>query len=132
MMVMEVFFSSEVIQTFSALQCGLSNTNTDGFLIGHKRGNLFFIERIFPSRKGFFSSEKEYFAIKQNLDDKILGFYSFQMTESKMKKILAPIAYGKILVRFDRNKKDRWVVKSFAVEYKRDFFLLPIDFKPVL
>jgi hypothetical protein len=128
---MEVLLSKEVIQSFSALQCGFSNTNTDGYLIGHKRGNSFYIEKIFPSQKGFFSSLEEYFAIKQKLDDKILGFYSFQMSESKLKKILSPAAYGKVCLRFDRNKKARWIVKSYVIEHEKDFFLLPIDLKSV-
>lgn len=126
---MEVLLSEEVIQSFSALQCGLSDTNTDGFLIGHKRGDLFFIEKIFSSQKGFFSSDQKYFAMKQNLDDKILGFYSFQTTDSKLKKILAPIAYGKIFLRLDRDKTDQWVIIPYAIEHDQDFFLLPIELK---
>jgi len=126
---MEVLLSEEVIQSFSALQCGLSDTNTDGFLIGHKRGNMFFIEKIFPSQKGFFSSYQKYLAMKKNLYDKILGFYSFQTTDSKLKKILAPIAYGKIFLRLDRDKTDQLVIKPYAIEYDQDFFLLPIDLK---
>ena len=78
---MEVFLSTEAIQSFSALQCSLPNTNTDGFLIGHKRGDMFFIERIFPSQKGFFSSQQKYFELRQKLEDKIIGFYSFQINK---------------------------------------------------
>lgn len=126
---MEVLLSKEVIQSFSALQCSLSNTNSDGFLIGHKRGDMFFIEKIFPSQKGFFSSDQKYFAMKQNLDDKILGFYSLQMTESKLKKILAPIAYGKIFLCLDRDNTNQWVIKPYTIEHDQDFFLLPIDLK---
>ena len=126
---MEVYLSEEAIESFSALQCGPSGSNPDGFLIGHKRGRLFFIEKIFPSRKGFFSSAKEYFAMKEKLDDRILGFYTFQTTDSKLKKILSPMAYGKVFMRFDRNKKDRWVIKSFFIEQEKDFFLLPINIK---
>jgi hypothetical protein len=126
---MEVLLSEEATRSFSALECSLSNTNTDGFLLGHKRGDLFFVEKIFPSQKGFFSSDKEYFAMRQNFDDKILGFYSYQMNESKLKKILSPIAYGKIFLRFDRNKGNQWVIKPFAIEHNEGFFLLPINLK---
>lgn len=112
-----------------ALQCGLSKTNADGFLIGHKRGDMFFIEKIFPSQKYFFSSDREFLALKQKLDDKILGFYSFQTTETTLKKILVPITYGKIFLRLDRDKKKQWVTTSYVIEYDKDFFLLPIDLK---
>ena len=128
---MEVLLSQEVTQSFSALKQGLSNSNTDGFLIGHKRGSMFFIEKIFPSQKGFFPSYRDYFEIKKTLEDKILGFYSFQVTESKLKKILAPMAYGKIFLRFDRDKKAQWVIKSFVIEHDKDFFMQPINMKSV-
>jgi len=67
--------------------------------------------------------------MKEKLDDRILGFYTFQTTDSKLKKILSPMAYGKVFMRFDRNKKDRWVIKSFFIEQEKDFFLLPINIK---
>ena len=126
---MEVLLSKEVIQSFSALQSGLSNMNTDGFLIGHRRGDMFFIEKIIPSQKGFFSSQQKFTAVKQIFEDKILGFYSFHTTESKLKKILAPIAYGKIFLCFDRDETNQWVIKPYAIEHDQDFFLLPIDLK---
>jgi hypothetical protein len=126
---MEVLLSEEANKSFSALQCCLTRTNTDGFLIGHKRGGLFFVEKIFPSPSGFFPTLHKYFEIQKQLDDKILGFYSYQTSESKLKKILAPVAYGKIFLRFDRDKNHRWAIKSFAIEYQEDFFLLPIDLK---
>jgi hypothetical protein len=126
---MEVLLSKDVIQSFSALQCGLSDTNTDGFLIGHKRGNMFFIEKIVPSTKGFFPSQQKFMAINEILEDKILGFYSFHPTENKLKKILAPIAYGKIFIRFDKDKTNQWAIKPYAIEHDEDFFLLPINLK---
>jgi hypothetical protein len=67
--------------------------------------------------------------MQQNLEYKILGFYSHRTSESKLKKILTPIAYGKIFLRFDRDKTQRWVIKPFAIEYQEDFYLHPIDLK---
>ena len=129
---MEVFLSKEASQSISALQCSLSNTNTDGFLIGHKRGGLFFVENILPSPKGFFSSPQKYFKLNKNLEDKILGFYSFQTNEKQLKKILTPFAYGKIFLRLNLDKTDRLKIKPFAIEHDQSFFLQPIDFKSAL
>jgi hypothetical protein len=126
---MEVFLSAEAIQSFTAFQCNLTDVNTDGFLIGHKRGDLFFVEKIFPSKKGFFPSTQKYFDLQQSLDDKILGFYSHQTSDNKLKKILAPIAYGKIFLRLDMDENDQWMITPYAIEYQEDFFLLPIDIK---
>jgi hypothetical protein len=126
---MEVFLSTEAIQSFSALQCSFPNTNTDGFLIGHKRGDMFFVEGILPSQKGFFSSHEKYFKLKQKLEDKIIGFYSFQINESKLKKILSPLSYGKIFLRLDMDKTNRLDIQPFAIEHDKSFFLLPVTLK---
>lgn len=126
---MEAFLSTEAIQSFAALQCSLPNTNTDGFLIGHKRGYMFFVERILPSQKGFFSSQKKYFELRQKLEDKIIGFYSFQTNESKLKKILSPLFYGKIFLRLDMDKSNRLDIQPFTIEHDQDFFLLPVSLK---
>jgi len=129
---MEVFLSKEASQSFSALQCGLPNMNTDGFLIGHKRGNMFFVEKILPSSKGFFSSPQKYFKLKKRLGDKILGFYSFQMNERQLKKILTPFAYGKIFIHLDLDITDRLEIKPFAIEHDQNFFLQPLNLKSAM
>ena len=126
---MEVFLSKETSQSFSALQCSHPKINTEGFLIGHKRGNLFFVENILPSPKGIFSSPQKYFQLKKMLEDKILGFYSFQPNETLIKKILAPFAYGKILIRLDLDKTDRLEIMPFAIGHDKNFFLQPIKLK---
>lgn len=113
------------------IQSGHSNTVSDGFLIGHKRGSLFFIEKAFPSQKGFFSSLREYFELKQKLDDRLLGFYSFKTNETKLKKILAPVAYGKVYLRIEADQTERLEIKPFIIEFDQDFYLLPIDLKPI-
>jgi hypothetical protein len=124
---MEVFLSLDASQSLSALQCSPPEKNTDGFLIGHKRGDMFFVERIQPSQKGFFSSQKKYFELKQMLEDKIIGFYSFQINESKLKKILSPLAYGKIFLRLDMDESNRLDIRSFVIEHDQDFFFSPVN-----
>jgi hypothetical protein len=126
---MEVFLSKEAKQSFSALRCCLSNTNTDGFLIGHRRGNMFVVERILPSPAGFYSSVEKYFELKKGLDDRILGFYSFRMNERKLKKILTPFTFGKIYLALDSEDSDRLEIKPFAIEHDRKFFLRPINLR---
>jgi hypothetical protein len=126
---MEIFLSKEASKAISALQTCQVNTNTDGFLIGHTRGNMYFVEKIFPSPKGFFSTLEELFIAKKKLEDKILGFYSFHTTEGKLKKILSPAAFGKIYLRIDRNKKNMWELSPFVIEHDKDFYLLPVGLK---
>ena len=129
---MQVYLSEEAIQSITALQCCLAKTNTDGFLIGHKRGNMFIVERILPSSTGFFSSPEKYFELKNKLDDKILGFYSFRTNETKLKKILNPFGFGKIFLSLDPENSDRSEIKPFAIEHDQKFYLQPIDLRSAL
>jgi hypothetical protein len=39
------------------------------------------------------------------------------------------MAYGKIFLRFDRDKTNQWAIKPYAIEHDKDFFLLPINLK---
>ncbi len=126
---MEVYLAEEVLKSLSALRLALSDATKDGLLIGHKRGHMFFVERIFPSRKGFFSSEKIYLSFIKLLNDNILGFYSFRADQKRIKKILAPLSYGKLFLRIEIDNKDQMVIKPFVVEHEKDFFLVPIKFK---
>ena len=93
---------------------------------------MFFVEKILASPKGFFSSPQKYFNLKQKLEDKILGFYSFQTNEKQLKKILTPFAYGKIFLRLDLDKSDQLEIKPFVIEHDQGFFLQPINLKSAL
>jgi hypothetical protein len=126
---MEVYLSEEVLESLSALRSVLSDATTDGLLIGHRRGHMFFVERIFPSCRGFFTSEKKFISLIELFNNKILGFYSFRANQTKIKKILAPFSYGKLFLNIEIDKKDQVVIKPFVIEHEKDFFLVPIKFK---
>lgn len=126
---MEVYLSEEVLESLSALRFALSDATTDGLLIGHRRGHMFFVERIFPSCRGFFTSEKNFISLIELFNNKILGFYSFRADQRKIKKILAPFSYGKLFLNIEINKKGHMVIKPFVIEHEKDFFLVPIKFK---
>lgn len=126
---MDAFLSKEAFQMLLALSLISSTSNSDGLLIGHKRGHRFFVEKIFSSSKGFFPSLKKYYAINQALDKKILGFFSFQTDDKKVKKILAPFAYGKLFLQININKQKKMAFKSYIIDYEKEFFLSPIQLK---
>jgi hypothetical protein len=126
---MEVYLSEEALESLSALRLVLSDATTDGLLIGHRRGHMFFVERIFPSCRGFFSSEKIFISLIELFNNKILGFYSFQADQKKINKILAPISYGKLFLSIEINKNGQMVIKPFVIEHEKKFFLVPIKFK---
>lgn len=126
---MEVYLSKDVLESFAAICFLLVDSNTDGILIGHKRGHMFFVERILQTQRSFFSSEKKFLSLNKQLDHRILGFYSFKTDQRKIKKILAPFAYGKVFLRISIDKKGRLEIKPFVIEHEKNFYLSPIKFR---
>lgn len=126
---MDAYISKEAHQTLAALSLIFSESNSDGLLIGHKRGHRYFVEKIFPTLKGFFPSQEKYLAMNELFEEKILGFYSFSKDEEKNKKILKPFAHGKLFLQIRLNKNKKMTIKSYVIDYKNEFFLSPIHLK---
>lgn len=126
---MDAYLSKEAYQTLAALSLISSESNSDGLLIGHKRGHRYFVEKIFPTLKGFFPSREKYFAMNKLFEEKILGFYSFAKDEKKNKKILTPFGHGKLFLQISLNKNKKMTVKSYVIDYENEFFLSPIHLK---
>lgn len=123
---MDAYLSQEACQSLAALRLIPSSSNSDGLLIGHKRGHRLFVEKIFPSLPGFFPSLKKYHELDQLFNGKLLGFFSFKPDEKKIKKILAPFAFGKLFLEISLNQQKKMSIKSYVIEYENEFFLLPV------
>ena len=121
---MDAFLSHEAELTIRGL-C-LLGKHSEGFLIGHRRGHRYFIEKIFPSQKGFFPSLKKFSQINLLFKDKVLGFYAMNPDEKTKQKILAPFAFGKAFLEIIPGEKEKSVLKSFVIEYEGNFFLAPV------
>ena len=125
-MPMDAYLSQEAYQSLSALSLISSNSNSDGLLIGHKRGHRFFVEKIFPSMNGFFPSLEKYHELDQLYKGKLIGFFSFKPEEEKIKKILAPFSFGKLFLELNLNQQKKINIKSYVIDYENEFFLFPI------
>ncbi len=90
-MLMDAYLSQEACQSLNVVNLISSSSTSDGLLIGHKRGHRFFAEKILPSLPGFFPSLKKYHELDQLFNGKLLGFFSFNPDEKKIKKILASL-----------------------------------------
>ncbi len=123
---MDVYLSEATYKSFAALILASSRSSSDGFLIGHKRGHRFFVEKIFPCTPGFFPSLKKYHELDKLYDGKLIGFFSFNPEEEKIKKILAPFACGKLFLKISSNKQKKMTIKSYEIDYENEFFLLPV------
>jgi hypothetical protein len=126
---MDSYLSQEAYKSLTALNIISSSSSSDGLLIGHIRGHRFFVEKIFPSLPGFFPSLKKYNELDQLFNGKLLGFFSFNPDEKKLKKILAPFACGKLFLEINSNPQKKMTIKSYVIEYENEFFLLPVGLK---
>lgn len=126
---MDAYLSREANQSLAALRLISSPSKADGLLIGHKRGHRFFVEKIFPSKAGFFPSLKKYHELDQFFEGKLLGFFSFRPNEKKIKKILAPFACGKLFLKLNLNQQKKITIQSYVIDYKKKFLLLPLKLK---
>jgi hypothetical protein len=126
---MDAYLSREARQSLTALRLVSSNALPDGLLLGHKRGHRFFVEKILPSLKGFFPSIKKYQELDEFYEGKLLGFFSLQPDEKKIKKILAPFAYQKLFLEINLNTRKEIAIKPHVIDYDKEFFLIPIKLK---
>jgi len=125
-MLMDAYLSHEACQSLNFINLISSSSISDGLLIGHKRGHRFFVEKILPSLPGFFPSLKKYHELDQFFNGKLLGFFSFNPDEKKIKKILAPFACGKLFLEISSNQQRKITIKSYVIDYENEFFLLPV------
>ncbi len=129
---MDVQFSHEAFQTLKAHQIIATQQNSDGIILGHKRGQSFFIEKIVSTTKGFFPSLEKFYSLNTIYKDSIVGFYSFFTEEKKTRKILAPFAHGKIYLDIRMTKSNILKIKPYSVEYDNTFFFSPLKLMPPL
>lgn len=123
---MDVYFSRKALMTLEAHKIISTRQNSDGIIIGHKRGQSFFVERIVSTTKGFFPSLEKFYSLNTIYKDNIVGFYSFFTEEKKIKKILAPFAYGKLYLNILITKSKTLKIKPYSIEYDKKFFLSPL------
>jgi hypothetical protein len=123
---MDMFLSKEAFLYLKGQALVPPGQAPGGLLLGHKRGQRFYVEQVYPARESFFSSERNYWAFRRLFGEKIIGFYSFTSATAFKPKILQPFAYGKVFLRITRRPKNRLSLKPHVIEYKDSFFLLPI------
>ena len=124
---MDVYLSDEAQSFLKALS--MVKGDQDGLLLGHLRGHRFFVEKIFPTQRGFFSSQKHYISLNEHFGDRVIGFFSFDPDERKEKKILTPLAQGKLFMSIHARGDGGLNIRPYRIDYKDRFFLSPIRLK---
>lgn len=123
---MDAYLAVEAHQALQALSSLSARPGLSGFLIGHKRGHRFFVERIFPLPKGFRPTLENYYSLNQLLDGKIIGFFAFPAEAKDTQQVLQPFACGKLFLSVRLSKRGSLSFQSLVVEYDGHFFAAPI------
>jgi hypothetical protein len=121
---MDVYLTEEAHSFLQAIN--MVKGDHDGLLLGHKRGHRFIVEKIFPTHRGFFSSQEQYIALNRHFGDRVIGFFSFNPDERKVNKILGPLAQGKLYLRINTQGDDTLDIQPFRIDFEDRFFLSPI------
>lgn len=124
---MDAYLSYEAYSSLEALN--MVKGDHDGLLLGHIRGHRYFVEKIFPTQKGFFSSQEQFLSLNQHFGDRVIGFFSFNPDERNAKKILAPLTQGKLYLSIHSQDDNTLDIRSFRIDYKDRFYLFPIRHK---
>jgi hypothetical protein len=124
---MDAYLSDEVHNSLKALS--LVKGDHDGLLLGHMRGHRFFVEKIFPTQKGFFSSQEQFLSLNQHFADKVIGFFSLNPDERKVNKILTPLYQGKLYLSIHPQSDSTLDIRFYRIDYKDRFYLSPIRHK---
>jgi len=124
---MDAYLSKEAKTFLEALN--IMRGDQDGLLLGHKRGHRFFIEKTFPTKKGYFSSLEEYMSLDRHFGYRVIGFFSFNPDEGKIRKILKPIAQGKLYLSIVTQDSGTMDFQSYRIDFEDRFFLSPVRLK---
>ena len=123
---MDAFLSKEAYFSLVSINTILTKPNRDGLLLGHKRGHRIFVEKIFSLEKDSYSSLETYISADKHFKGKLIGFFTFQINENKVKKILKPFAHGQLFLSID-SSQEKIIIKSYIIDYKKVFFLSPVS-----
>lgn len=121
---MDVYLSREAWQHLKAIF--IISSKTHGFLIGHKRGHRFFVEKILPSSKSSSLSLQKQLQLNRLFEDRIIGYFSFDADKGLLDRILVPHATGKLFLKIIPTEGDRLTINPFVIDYDERFHLLPI------
>lgn len=120
---MEVFLGREAYEEIKALSLLWGEMPCDGFLLGHSRGPMVFIEKTWPARKGFFPGPAAYWQLEPAFAGRIVGFFSYKPEKGRPAKLLQPLACGKVYLKVNRSQKNSLHLKCFFIEFDGRFHL---------
>lgn len=123
---MDGYLAAEALQALNALSTMAPGKKLWGFLIGHKRGHRFFVEKILPAPSGFRLNLDNFARLDLLFQDKIIGFFSLGGGAKERKELYHPFACGKMYLDGRPSRRKNLRFKAFFIDFKGRFVLEPI------
>ncbi|MBE3129463.1 MAG: hypothetical protein IMZ54_01945 [Acidobacteria bacterium] len=129
---MDVFITPEARREIEALRVARPTAATWGFLVGHKRGFRFIVEKVFPAGSGrALPDERVLAGLDRIWPGGVIGLFAVRLSAPVKKAVLGPMFYGKLVLELGSTARKQ-SVRSFVVEFKRKFFLSPVPLVPAV
>lgn len=123
---MDVYLSEEARRFLDAQALELSRRRVAGLLLGHRRGQRFFIESVYPCSLQPLLSLKQYHALSRIFNDRIIGFYASGKMAKKSGRKIPPFAVNKLFLELDSHPRKGLALRPAVVEYSGSFEFVPV------
>jgi hypothetical protein len=128
----DVFITPEARREIEALRVVRPAASTWGFLIGHKRGFRFIVEKVFPAGNGrALPDERALAGLDRIWPGGVIGLFAIRLSAPVKKAVLGPMFYGKLVLDLGFNARKE-SVRPFVVKFERIFFLAPVPLAPAV
>lgn len=129
---MDVFITPEARREIEALRVVRPTASTWGFLVGHKRGFRFIVEKIFPAGSGrTLPDERVLAGLDRIWPGRVIGLFAVRLSAPVKKAVLGPMFYGKLVLELGSTAR-KPSIRPSIVEFERRFFLAPVPLAPAV
>jgi len=121
----DAYIAAEARRSFEALDALAPGRKHFGFLIGHKRGHRFIVEKIFPAPAGLKIDLRNILRFDDLYAGRAIGFYTSGDLAGIKARLRQPAASGRILLAV-RAARRAPAFKAYAVDFDGRFRFAPL------
>jgi len=126
---MDAFLAAEALQALNALNIISPSKKLAGFLIGHKRGRRFFVEKVLPAPAGFWPTLEDFARLDKLFEGKIIGLFAFGDAAKLKQHLFQPFACGRLFLEV-RTREGRGLrFKARRLDFEGRFYLEPVELR---
>jgi hypothetical protein len=122
----DVLITPEAVREIEALRVVRPEASTWGFLIGHKRGHRFIVEKVFQAGSGQILPDERLLAGLDGIwPGGVIGLFAVRPGPAFKKAVLGPAGYGKLVIHMNPSARAAGI-RPFTVEFEKGFFLAKV------